>query len=225
MSSETPIQDSQSELIIKVYGELLNSPKPERRKLFIETNPTMSLNELISVIDSARSWLKRFSYLYPTNMPWWYVSGCPFCKEAVLRNRDIITPLNEWKTAHCLRHSIIYFPNIATLIDNKIRVIRLFNTVTPVRMIYHTWSQKYMATYDISNHRAVAYWRKDGSNRVTRFVYRNHLDSYPLMSAFARLALNISRELFTLQLELEEPRIASNIYLNGELVKSLNIQS
>jgi len=228
-TSTTQIQplaiNQTNDLVVKIYGDKLNSPKLERRKLFVETVPRIGVNELIQILETVRSWLKRFSYQFPTNTPWWHLKMCPYCKETVLRNRDMITSLNGWKSAHCLRHSVIYFPNIAWLIDNKVRAIRItyskvVSAIIPMRMIYYTWSHKYMATYDITEKRAIVYWRRDGNNRVTRFIYRNHLDSYPLMSAFATLLLNLSRELFTLQLELEEPKLA-NVYLNGELVKPL----
>jgi len=223
------IEYQKGELIIKIHGELLNSPHPERRKLFIETSPRIDVSELIRIIEATRAWLKRFSYIFPTNTPWWHIRGCPYCKEAVLRNYNIITSENDWKTAHCLRHASVYFPNIALIVDNKLRVIRityqrLVDAIMPLRIIYFTQSQKYFATYDIDEYRAEVYWRRDGDNRVIKFKFEEHFNSYPLMSGYATLALNISRALLTLSLELEEPRLA-NVYLNGELVKSLSAQS
>jgi len=219
------IEYQKGELIIKIHGELLNSDNPARRKLFIETTPTVLPNELVRVLEATKSWLRRFRYIFPTDTPWWYVSGCPFCKEAVLRNRENITSLNWWKTAHCLRHSAIYFVNIASVIDNKERVLRiryerLVDAIIPTHLIYFTQTLKYMATYDINDRRAVVYWRKYGDNRVIKFVYRNHLDSYPLMSAYAILTLNLSRELFALLNEIDSPQLA-NVYLNGELIKQI----
>jgi len=206
-------------VVIKTWGERLGSPYYERRRLYVEvavSNPPTWVRDEVNLLDYAVNNIKSLLLLstpqFPNPIPWWMYKKCQYCIINFVNSIKLKLPTNTWRTGYCLRHGLL-LNNALFSIDNKERVIRHVISADDSVVILATSTNKYSVTFMIKQDRAEAeISRVDGT--VTKFTYRNHVDSYPHSSAYAFLVRRILGFVNSLR---DVVRICGvrNIYING----------
>jgi len=209
-------QNHNRDVTIKVWGERLGSPYPERRKLFIEVNATLSvpmrgeLDLLQYALNAIDSVLSSLAPRFPNPHPWWLFSQCKYCQRQFLNSITKNLPTNTWRTQFCIRHGILH--NYALFsIDNKERVVV---TMTSNDVVFTTFTNRYNVTFIINKDHAEAQIVRSDNGTVMKFIYRNHANSYPFASAYAFLFGQVRRFIGSLR-DTVTGCIVRNIFING----------
>jgi hypothetical protein len=206
------------DVTIRVWGERLNSPHPERRKLFVEVKAYNTPDWVETDADlfeyalvSADSVLATFVPSFPNSNPWWLYNTCKYCARRFSDSIARGLPTNTWRTAYCLRHGIL-FNGALFDIDNKQRVISAGNHV----FVFASSTGKYEALFTIYRDSARAeISRVDGA--VYRFTYHNHTNSYPFSSSYAYLVRRLRQFVSVLRSVVSHCDVR-NIFINGARV-------
>jgi len=204
---------------IKVWGERLNSPHPERRKLFIDvsvSDPPLWVRTDIDLLKFAigriNTLLVLFAPRFPNSMPWWFYVQCPNCRRRFDASfaRGLGLHTITWRNQLCMRHGILVNNKLFSL-DNKERSLAVYGT----RFVYEASTNKYAVKFTVSGEYADAEITKLDSNRTLVFRYRNHTNSYPYMSSYAYLISKIASFLYDLQRFIVDCYHGINVYING----------
>ncbi len=208
-----------SAVTVKVWGERLNSPYNERRKLYVEVTTSNSnlpawvrdeVDLLQYAVNNINTLTSLFAPSFPNPIPWWLYQKCPHCLINFVNSIKLNLPTNTWRTRLCLRHGLL-LNNVLFSIDNKYRIISFSYNDNVV--VFVTSTNKYAVTFRIhKDHAESEVSRSDGA--VYKFTYRNHVDSYPLSSSYAFLVRRILGFVNSLR---DVVRICGvrNIYING----------
>jgi hypothetical protein len=165
--------------IIK-YGRGMNSPKPERRNLYIEIQPE-DLSEVSLVLKNV-----MLSWKFDTTSlePWYKFNICKYCAQRVKYEHErFVEGKWVWNRRYCMRHYLIEHLHEITTYDDLIESNRYVELhVSKERILFDTKTVNY--DYSIAINRRNATINVDYKGRVYTFKYNNHLNSLPFSSSY-----------------------------------------
>lgn len=206
---KNPEIQTKNAIWIKTWGERLNSPYPERRKLFVESN-TDDVDELLGIIGSVR--------VEEEIAPWWLNDRCDNCK----RQRDLSKKLNlprSWRTEYCMRHGSLVAIDMLPLVDNKTRTSIVINN----DLYYTIQSVKWLFSIALKRDYAIV----NVYNRVYRNSFRFEYKNYGPNSSYSYILATVTRKLGQLAdiLNCEYDELGElSVYFNGKQMCEVEVE-
>ncbi len=187
------------QISIRKYGRGMNSPRLERRYLYLHITPFSDedledgVGKAVDIINTLLAMWEppiRREFFRPDM--WWQQVACPYCR------RRAEYELKKWRTGEyvwnrylCLRHWAVY--HLAMIVPNEPNNLlsnRPLGIVADNReMMFSMETVNYK--YDIRIDRQVAEMEVTYKGSVYRFTYRNHLQGFPYLSSFMNILLDV----------------------------------
>jgi hypothetical protein len=209
---------------IRKYGERMNSPRLERRNLYLEIHPFTSLSDTTSTLQNLQ---KLWEFESPNLDPWYRYQQCQYC---IRRAKYEIEQFSKgewcWNRRFCLRHYLVeHLVDITLSYRDVIESNRtVFLDISPQSVLLLTGSHNYKYHVEVS--RQYANVEVEYKGKKYTFRYNNHANSLPFASSYVVLLYVIRRVdthfaefLNEIMREKERFKCSSlaNIYINGEL--------
>jgi len=186
-------------VVVRKYGYKMNSPRPERRYLYLHIAPfdDSDLETGVSKIGDA---LNRLLVVWrppvfddvfrPT--AWWEHAQCPYClRRAEYETERWKNGEYAWRRNLCLRHWFVYhFDDIVPyepygLLSNQ--PISIETDTAKILFSIETVNYK----YDVRIGREVAKMRVEYKGKTYEFSFKNHLRGFPYASSYALILFNV----------------------------------
>jgi len=202
-------------MLVKKWGEKMNSPRPHRRNLFFVIEPV----EIKNAVNEIRIALAQWEYSLGSE--WWVNHReCPYCKT---RQKYEISKFTDcewaWNRRYCMRHY---------LIDHLVELLQHEN-IESNRPIEFSISSKHMTIrlssnnydYDVTINRSRAILLCEYKGNKYMFTYNNHTNSLPYASTYfvlLRAVYHFANELQRFLAHLDTNDIWYNVYVNERFI-------
>ena len=200
-------------IIIKTYGEKLNSSNPRRRYWYIFTIPNVDTKTFCDILLETEVKIENWIPPFPNEDLWFNVKPCKYCKMMFERKWKHMSAMDSWFWQYCHRHRIVSMLNEYNIIDNKLRLI----IIKPQFVYHYTCSNKHSLALVLTKQ----YVKANIDGKV--FTYKNHINSYPFRSTYSEIAYLVCQKIRTIRKIIEgEVEIDTNIVLNNEIIHNVN---
>jgi len=212
------------EVVVKKWGEKMNSPHSHRRNLFFEIQPAEEdiIKTLKHVVVNLKILLGQWEYSLGSE--WWVNHReCSYCKT---RQKYEISKFTDcewaWNRRYCMRHYLVY--HLSELLhDENIESNRYFEFgISKQEITVKFATNNY--DYNVTIHRSSATLVCNYKGTKYTFTYRNHTNSLPytntyfvLLRAVCRFADELHRFLARLAYNDTNDNIWYNVYINNAL--------
>ena len=206
-------------MLVKKWGEKMNSPHPHRRNLFFDIQPETLKNAVIELKILLGQWD------YDFRSEWWvnYVQ----CKQCKSRQEYEISKFRKcewvWNRRYCMRHYLV-FHLVELLSSENIESNRCFEfSISKQHMNIKLSSNNY--DYDVAINRSKATLLCEYKGTKYTFTYNNHTNSLPYASTYytlLRAVWSFANRLHRFLAHLDtNDNIWYNVYINNVLFKSV----
>ena len=210
-------------LIVKKWGEKMNSPRTYRRNLFFDIQPETLKNAVIELRILLGQWD------YPSLSEWWVTHVQ--CKQCRTRQEYEISKFIDcvwvWNRKFCMRHYLVF--HLVELLQQHDEIIES-NRPIEFSISKQEITVKFATNnydYDVTIHRSSATLVCNYKGTKYTFTYRNHTNSLPYTSTYYTLLRAVCRFADKLQrflahlVHLDTNDIWYNVYINNVLFKSV----
>jgi len=183
-------------MYIRKYGQGMNSPISQHRKLFIEIKPFPSapLIEALNIVVSDLRNLKQLWDFDVSGLTTWYkIQPCTYCINRQMYEQAKFESVEYfWRRMYCWRHYLVEHLNelitdTYNFIENN-RTVELQADKQMIILKLVTNNYNYSVTVNRSYATIKCIYKK---NKKFTFMYNNHAKSFPLMSSYLRILSNI----------------------------------
>jgi len=209
-------------IIVKKWGEKMNSPRPWRRNLFFVIEPAEKdiIKSLKNVVIELKILLGQWDYDFRSE--WWITHKvCPCCKaRQEYENSKFIDCEWVWNRRYCMRHYLVYHCNELLSQDNIESNRPIEFSISKQHMNIKLSSNNY--DYDVTIHRSHATLNCDYKGNKYTFTYNNHTNSLPYTNTYFVLLKAVCSAISAMQRFLahllEQSRaMPYNVYVNSIL--------
>jgi len=213
------------EVVVKKWGEKMNSPHSHRRNMYIELEPA---TELATTLKNAANEIRILlgQWDYPSLSEWWVTHVR--CKQCRTRQEYEISKFINcewvWNRRFCMRHYLVYHCIELLEHDENIESNRYFEFgISKQEITVKFATNNY--DYNVTIHRSSATLVCNYKGTKYTFTYRNHTNSLPYTSTYYTLLRAVCRFADKLQrflahlVHLDTNDIWYNVYINNVLFK------
>lgn len=205
----------------------MNSPRPNRRKLYFEIEP--KADTIANTISNAISDIRNLSVFWDFDVPssWWvHHKECMHCRKRQLYEYNkFISGEWVWNRRYCIRHYLADHLDSLALdhTDNIVSNRYIEFTASKEQIVFKLKTNNY--DYDVAINRQKAELLCIYKGKKYAFTYRNHTNALPYASTYLLLIGAVNNIIYQVQLALEDVANAKNkntcraynIYINGIL--------
>jgi len=205
-------------VVVKKWGEKMNSPHPSRRSMYITIEPTAE--SVTKTLKNAADEMRMLVAQWYTDVPEWWIKHkeCVQCKtRKVYENLKFVA--SEWVWCRkCMRHHLI--EHLESISNESIESNRYIEFgVSKQQITFKIQTNNY--DYDVTIFRTHAILTCNYKGSTYRFTYKNHTNALPyastyfiLLGAVCRFAIELQRFLAHLAYDAST---WYNVYINGTL--------
>jgi hypothetical protein len=172
-------------IVVKKWGEKMNSPYPHRRSLFFVVEPAeeSALKTLKQATIELKFLMAQWDYFDPKSEWWVNHRECPQCKaRQVYENSKFVAGEWVWNRKYCMRHYLV--SHLTELLSQE--------NIESNRPIEFSISKQEIALkfatnnydYDVTIFRSHAVLSCEYKNKKYAFTYKNHTNALPYASTY-----------------------------------------
>jgi len=216
---------------IRKYGRGMNSPKFERRYLYLHVEPfgddiEIGVRKAVDAINKVLiAWTPPVRRGFFRRDMWWEHVPCPRCQLRMeYENKKWQAGEYVWKRNMCMRHWMVYHLSMivpgepAELFTNRPISI----TADVASILFNIETNNYQ--YNIRLTKEVAELNVTYKGKTYRFTYRNHMKGFPFISSYMNILLDVytTLELFRdfLADYVQKRKLLSNLVINDSITLS-----